>query len=390
MNRSFRFRLYPTAEQVRVLAAQLDLHRELYNAALEERREAWRMRRQSVTYIDQERQVTDVRRARPEVASCSYRALGHTLRRVDHAFKGFYRRVRSGQKAGLPRFQSAGRFDSMETSANNGAALRRHGIRWFGGGEIKAKFHRPIEGTPKTIRIKREGHRWFVIVACSEVPAKPLPKTGHDLGIDLGIRVFLARSDGEQVANPRTYERSMDELAAASRVLARGVKGSNRRRKARARLAETHRRVARRRRDFQHKTALALVRDADTIAVEDLKPARMVHANRGLSRSIHSAGWGGFLSILSDKAECAGRELVRVPPRFTSQTCAECGVRDPASREGQAFRCTACGHVADADTNAAINVLRAGAALRLQQREAVSSSPRGKGLDHDPSNHPRS
>lgn len=373
MNRTFRFRLYPTADQARALSAQLDLHRELYNAAIEERREAWRMRRQSVSYIDQEHQVTGIREIRPEAAGCSHRSLGLTLRRVDRAFKAFYRRAKAGQRPGFPRFQGAHRFDSMETSFGNGAGLRRHGVRWFGIGEIKAKFHRPVEGTPKTIGIKREGHRWFVIVACADVPTKPLPATGTDLGIDLGVRVFLARSDGRQVANPRHFERSMDEVADAQRALARGKRGSNRRRKARARLAETHRRVARRRLDFHHKTALALVRDADTIHVEDLQPSRMVHGNRGLSRSIHSAGWGGFVTILNEKAECAAREVVMVPPRFTSQTCAECGVRDPASREGPAFCCTACGHVADADTNAARNVLRVGATLRLEQREAEAA-----------------
>lgn len=360
MNRSYRFRVYPTVDQAAALSAQLDLHRELYNAALEERREAWK-RGARVTFFDQCAQLPAIRTARPDTAAIPVYTLRYTLRRLDQSFAAFFRRVKVGQRAGYPRFQGQGRFDSMVAQVENGAGLRERHVRWSGVGLIRAKFHRPIEGTPKTIRLKREGHRWFAIIACEDVPARPLPQTGHELAIDLGIRVFLARSDGEQVENPRTYERSMDELANAQRALQRTVKGSNRRRKARARLAETHRRVARRRRDFQHKQALALVRDADVIHVEDLKPSRMVHANRGLSRSIHSAGWAGFLAILNEKAECAAREVVRVPPRFTSQTCAECGHRDPASREGPAFCCTACGHVADADTNAARNVLRAGA-----------------------------
>lgn len=379
MIRSFRFRLYPTVRQEQGLATMLELHAELYNAALEERREAWRRGRHSVSYFDQCTQLPVVRSARPDVGKCGNASLQRTLRKLDRAFAAFYRRVKHGDAPGYPRFRSARRFDSMEAPYGSGSALRANGkVYWMGVGEIRVRQHRPILGTPKIVRIKREGRRWFAIVACEDVPTKPLPATGKGLGVDLGITHFLTTSEGEHIVNPRFLNRSRDQVTAASRMVARARSGSNRRSKAVALLAETHRRTARRRRDFAHKTALGLVRSADLIVVEDLAVERMsrsaggtveqpgvnVAAKRGLNRSIRDAGWASFLGILEGKAEEAGREVLRVNPRRTSQTCAECQSVDPNSRDRGLFRCTACGHENDADVNAARNILRAGVAQR--------------------------
>jgi putative transposase len=205
------------------------------------------------------------------------------------------------------------------------------------------------------------------------------------VGIDMGVASLATTSDGARVANLRHLAASADRLAEAQRVLARKKRGSKRRRKAVARVAAIYAKVRRQRLDGAHKAALALVRDYDVIAHEDLRIANMTRSasgtleqpgvnvaqKSGLNRSILDAGWGVFLTILSHKAESAGRELIAVNPRNTSRTCSRCGHCAAENRVTQAeFRCTACGHAAHADVNAAINILRAGLALRQAAQAA--------------------
>jgi putative transposase len=205
--------------------------------------------------------------------------------------------------------------------------------------------------------------------------------TGAVVGIDLGVASYLTTSDGSHVPNPRPLSVAADRLAAAQQSLARKKRGSNRRRKAVRRVAALHGKVRRSRLDHAHKTALKLVRDHDVICHEALNVAGMTRrpkprlagdgtydpngaaAKSGLNRSIIDAGWGDFLRVLAAKAESAGRHVIAVNPRHTSQTCAQCGHVAAGDRVSQAeFRCLACGHEAHADVNAAINILRAGLA----------------------------
>uniref|UniRef100_UPI003F797856 RNA-guided endonuclease InsQ/TnpB family protein n=1 Tax=Streptosporangium sp. LJ11 TaxID=3436927 RepID=UPI003F797856 len=252
-------------------------------------------------------------------------------------------------------------------------------VRLQGIGHVRVHQHRPVRGTVKTVSVKREGHRWYVILSCEDVPAEPLPATGAVVGIDLGVASLVTTSDGDHLDNPRHLAASADRLAVAQRDLARTKRGSKRRRKAVARIAALHGKVRRQRLDGAHKAALHLVRDYDVIAHEDLRianmtrsasgtvetPGRNVTQKSGLNRSLLDAGWGVFLRILADKAESAGRELIAVNPRNTSRTCAACGHVAKENRLTQAgFHCQRCAHTAHADVNAAINILRAGLALR--------------------------
>ncbi|MFD1932037.1 RNA-guided endonuclease InsQ/TnpB family protein [Nonomuraea mangrovi] len=252
-------------------------------------------------------------------------------------------------------------------------------VRLQGIGHIRVHQHRPVRGTVKTISVKREGSRWYVILSCDGVPAQPLPTTGAVAGIDMGVASLVTTSDGDHLANPRHLAASADLLAAAQRDLARKKPRSNRRRKVVSQLAALHAKVRRQRLDGAHKAANALVLDYDVIVYEDLpitnmthsaagtleQPGRMVAAKSGLNRSILDAGWGVFLAVLAHKAESAGRELIAVNPANTSRTCARCGHCARENRPTQAeFACTACGHAAHADVNAATNILRAGLALR--------------------------
>jgi putative transposase len=394
VRRSFKFPLRPTTRQAAALAACLEEHRQLYNAALEHRRTAYAKAGVSVRYGDQSADLKHIRGDDPDgQGRWSFSSQQATLRRLDKAFAAFFKRVREGRTPGFPRFKGRGWFNTVEWP-KDGDGCRWDSqpghpsatyVRLQGIGHVRVHQHRAARGRVKTIAVKREGSRWFVVLSCADVPAEPLPATGAVAGIDLGLASLVTTSDGGQVANPRHLAATADRLADAQRDLARKKRGSKRRRKAVAHVATLHAKVRRQRLDRAHKTALALVRTYDMIAHEDLRitnmtrsasgtlqaPGRNVAAKSGLNRSILDAGWGVFLTILSHKAESAGRELIAVNPAGTSRTCARCGHCAKENRVSQAeFACTACGHAAHADVNAAINILRAGLALRQAAQAA--------------------
>ncbi|MEU9835837.1 transposase [Streptosporangium sp. NPDC048047] len=391
MRRSYKFLMRPTRHQVIALTACLDDHRNLYNAALEERREAYRRAKTGIRYGDQSAQLKEIRADDPDQARWSFSSQQATLRRLDKAFRAFFDRVKKGAAPGYPRFKGRGWFDTVEWP-KDGDGCRWDSrpehpaaafVRLQGVGHVRVHQHRLVRGRVKTISVKREGHRWYVVLSCDDVSAETLPATAAVAGIDMGVASFLTTSDGAQVGNPRHLAASADRLAVAQRNLARKKRGSKRRRKAVARVAVLHAKVRRQRLDGAHKAALALVRDYDVIVHEALSVTAMTKraapkpdgeggylpnraaAKAGLNKSILDAGWGVFLTILSHKAESAGRELIAVNPANTSRTCARCGHCAAENRVTQAeFRCTACRHEAHADVNAAINILRAGLALR--------------------------
>ena len=390
MRRAYKFRLRPSARQHIALAACVESHRELYNAALQERRNAWTHSKTRVGYTDQAAQLTEIRSERADVAVWSYSSQQATLRRLNKAFDGFFRRVKSGAKAGYPRFKGKGRFDSVEWPKDG------DGARWHpdtnrvylqGIGQVNVSAHREVRGRVKTIQIRREGRRWMLILSCDDVPTNPLPDTGRQAGIDVGIVSFATTSDGEHVDNPRWARAAADRLAAAQRRLTGAKRGSKNRRRRRETVAARHRKVANQRRDFHHKTARILVESCELIVVEDLAIANMLRrakpvpdpeqpgqylpngaaAKTGLNRSISDASWGQFVSILRAKAEDAGRTWIEVDPRHTSDRCEACGHAAAENRLTQAeFRCQRCGHSAQADEHAARNILRVGLALHAQ------------------------
>ena len=394
MRRSYTFLLRPTSRQAAALTACLEDHRQLYNAALEHRRTAYRKAGVTIRYGDQSAELKHIRAGDPGgQGRWSFSSQQATLRRLDKAFAAFFARVKAGRTPGFPRFKGRGWFDTV-TWPKDGDGCRWDSqpehptatfVRLQGIGHVRVHRHRPVKGRVKTISVKREGRRWYVILSCDDVPAEPLPATGAVAGIDLGVASLVTTSDGEHVANPRHLTATAERLAAAQRDLARKKRGSARRRKAAARVAALHAKVRRQRADHAHKTAGALVAAYEVIVHENLQithmtrsargtignPGRNVAAKSGLNRSILDAGWGVFLRVLAHKAESAGRELIAVEPRNTSRTCARCGHCAADNRLTQAaFHCTACGHSAHADVNAAINILRAGLALREAAKAA--------------------
>jgi putative transposase len=377
VRRAYKFRAYPTRGQVSRAAQCLRDHQRLYNAALEERREAWRMRTVSVRYGQQSAQLKDIRGLDPDQGRWSFSSQQATLRRLDKAFAAFCRRCKAGQKPGYPRFRALDRWDSVEWPSDG------DGCRWKpdmgrvylqGIGHVKVHAHRAVQGRVKTISLKREGRRWYAVLSCDDVPAEPLPATGREIGLDVGVARFATASDGEIIANPRFTRKSAGELAAAQQALSRKKRGSSNRRRAKAKIGEVHRKIRNRRADFHHKTARALVSTCDAIALEDLNTAGMTRrpapkpdpdqpggflpnnaaAKRGLNRSILDAGWAQFAGILAAKAEEAERRVVFVNPAHTSIDCHRCGRRCTRPQQDTVV-CPVHGSM-DADCNGALNI----------------------------------
>jgi putative transposase len=373
--RTYKYRLYPTTEQAAQLDTTLARCRELYNAALQERRDAYRMAGKTLNYYDQANQLPAVKEARPEYRDIYSQVLQDVILRVDRAFQAFFRRAAAGEKPGYPRFQGRDRYDSFTyPQYGNGVKLTYSDGR-FGQltlsklGTFKVRMHRPIDGTIKTVTIRRDGDQWYVCFSC-EVAAIPLPQTDTATGIDLGLLHFATLSDGSTIENPRHLRRGLKKLKRAQQQLSRCRRGSHRRGRAKVRVARLHRKVRNRRFDFCHKAARQVVNTYGTLVFEDLAVQNMVK-NHHLALSISDAGWGQFVRYVSDKAEWAGRNVLFVDPRYTSQVCSGCGAIARKELSERWHSCP-CGCELDRDHNAAINILRLG---RSQQAGSVCRSP---------------
>ena len=343
------------------LEAFLEEMRHLWNGALEERMDAYRKAGVSISWVDQFKSLTEIRRALPDYACCSVAAQRSVLKRLDRAFQAFFRRVTVGQTPGFPRFRSRHRgLRSFEVPA---PAIRRHG-RWnvvAVKGIGKFRFAGDVEGRPKILRVVKTPMRVAVqIVVEREAPA--LVDLRPRLGIDVGIRARIALSTGETVPG-RRLDRSI--LVKRQRVLSRAKRGSRSRGKKRLAMAKAWQRATERERGVLHELTADLVRGHGArFYVEDLKIPNMVRNHR-FARSISEQNWGTFVQLLIYKAEEAGGWVRKVPPHYTSQRCAGCGA-SPAVKLTLAIRtyeCAACGYAADRDVNAAKNVLAVGLAL---------------------------
>jgi putative transposase len=385
VRRAYKFRAYPTQPQEGRAVRLLADHCDLYNAALLERREAWRAQRISINYGSQSAQLKEIRRADPDgQGRHSFTAQQQTLRRLSTVFAAFFDRVKAsdktgGKQPGYPRFKPYQRFSQVLFVAGDGAKWQPSGSgRWAYAtfqavGTVKVRRHRPVPGTVKALQLTREHRRWYVIVIADTEPV-PLPPAGRQVGVDLGVARFLTTSDGEVVANPRFLAASAQVIADLQRRKASARPGSGNRKRLRRALAREWRKVRNRRRDFHHKTARELVNSCDVIAVERLNTAGMTRrpapkpdldepgtflpnrarAKAGLTRSILDAGWAQFMSILTGKAEEAGRRVVLVNPAGTSIGCHRCGRRCTRPQQKTVI-CPVHG-VLDADVNGARNI----------------------------------
>ncbi len=402
---AYKFRLYPTRKQRERLQETLDACRALYNAALTERRDAYnfhvrqhpnyydaatrseRSREIGITYYSQATQLPEIKNIREEYTDVHSQVLQDVLRRVQKAFDAFFRRVRHGEEPGYPRFQGKGRYDSFTYPQAGFSLTHDHRVCLSKIGSIKVKLHREIKGTIKTCTIKREGDGWYVVFAC-EVEHERLEECQEAVGIDLGLLQFATLSNGSTIENPRYYRKAEQHLAHLQQALSRKKHGSHRWKKAGQLVGKVHRKVANQRRDFLHKASRQLVNASGVIVFEKLEPTKMnkrpkpkadengtylpngAAAKGGLNKSIVDAGWGMFQQFCVYKAANAGRAVLFVNPRYTSQICSGCGTVVKKELSERWHSCE-CGCSLDRDHNAAINILRLGRSLQRTLRSPV-------------------
>ncbi len=365
-HRQVVFRLLPqTRSGWRLLERTLEQQRQLYNAALEERIDCHRKTGRSLSYYDQCKALTQCRRDLPEMAECPVAIQRGTLRRLDEAFRHFFRRARNGEAPGFPRFKGRAFFNSV--SVVSGVKVRDGTLHVPGLGSmsIRRRGGNPHpDGRPVSAVLKRELGKWHAVV-CYAVEIEAPADNGHVLGLDRnGGQV--ADSDGELHDMP-----DLAQLEAQARRLQRRVsrrrKGSRHRERARRHLAKVRRRIANRRRNWHHHVSRRLAAKAGAVAVEGLDvkgmtrsakgtaeaPGTMVAQKSGTNRVILNTGWTALRRMLDYKAA----NVIIVPARNTSRKCHECGAVEAASRRTRDdFVCMACGHAAHADLNAAKNI----------------------------------
>jgi putative transposase len=377
MRKTFLYRIYPTRRQATVLNTMFEQCRWLYNNTLAYRKDIYEQEKRTAGWYETKARIPTLKQLRPELKLAHSQVLQNVTQRVDLAFDAFFRRVKSGEeKPGYPRFRGYGRYDSMTyPQYGSGAQLVGNSVQLSKVGAVKVIVHRPLEGTPKTVTIKRHSTgKWYVSISCEWQPT-PLPQTPEQVGIDVGLKTFATLSDGQEIATPRFFRQEQKALAKANRLLAKQEKGTPARAKRRRVMARVHERTAWRRDNFTHQHSRGIINQFGLIALEDLEVNRMLH-NHCLAKSISDAAWSGFRCMLSYKAEWAGRKLTAVNPAYTSQTCSGCGHRlaqeQRLTLSDRVFDCPCCQLHIDRDLNASKNILRLGVqSLGIQSLEAA-------------------
>jgi putative transposase len=361
MLKAFKYRIYPTAKQAKLLNEQLNECRWLYNQLVEDRKTSWEKGRKSLSYHAQAVKIPKLKKERPSLESVHSQVLQNVAVRVDLAYKAFFRRMKAKQeKAGYPRFKGQDRYDSMTfPQVPGGCSIKDGRLAVHKVGHIKMILHRKLRGTPKTATISRSSTgKWYVCFTC-EVEPKRLRPNKKAVGIDVGLHSFATLSTGEAITPPKFFRKEERALRRVQRKLSKAEKGTLERKKRRRIVARTHERITFKRENFTHQHSWKVVRNFGIIAVEDLEVNRMNH-NHCLAKSISDAAWSMFFRMLSYKAAEAGRMFVRVNPAYTSQDCSTCGHRQPMPLSDRVYKCPCCKTELDRDLNASKNILRLG------------------------------
>lgn len=366
------FRLYPTPEQSAQMAQFAGACRFVYNVALEQRRDWYRPGRK-FSFASQCREVTMLRAEMDWLRACPVHTLQQALKDLDRAYQNWW-----AGRAEAPTPRKKGLSDSFRFPDSREIKVERTGrssgrIKLPKLGWVRLRGWYAIPGDICNATVSRRAGQWHVAVQWEQEAAEPAESTLPSVGIDRGIAVFAALSDGTSIAPVNLGKKALRSLRKAQRNLARKRRGSANRRKAVRRVAKIQLRVANARKDFLHKVSTDIAKNHGIVVVEALQvqnmsasakgtaeaPGKNVRQKAGLNRAILDQGWSMFSRFLGYKLADRGGRLIEVPAAYTSQTCAECGFVDAASRLDQVrFACTGCGREANADMNAAINILR--------------------------------
>jgi len=379
MIRSYKYRLYPNKTQIQLLDKALIWHRIVYNTFLEERIDAYTVFNKTITCFDQMSQIKELRSEIPDIQSFSASSFQQTARKLDKAYSSFFKRVKSGQVAGFPRFKTSKRFNSFASLIGDGSGVKLNKLYIKGVGSIKVKWHRqlPDEAKLKQVVVKREADKWYATFQF-EIPDIETTRTDDNkTGLDLGLESFAVLSNGEQISNNRFFVNAEKKLKRLNRSLSRKKRGSRNWHQAAKHLSRFHSHIANKRHDFLHKISRELANKYSFISIEDLNIKNM--KNKYLNKSIGDAGWGYFVSMLEYKTQETGSVLIKVNPAYTSQTCSGCGKITKKSLSQRTHSCD-CGLKLSRDHNAAINILRLGLSLQTPMKVIKLSSLRSQRL----------
>ena len=368
MRRSYKFRLYPNKLQREALDRIFSFNTFLYNNALEQRISYYKRFKKSLSYNSQAGELLEIKEMFAEQTNIIYsQILQQTLKRLDAAYKNFFRRIKNKEKSvGFPRFRSEMKsicFPQSDLASGGVKRLPNNKIKIFGvDGEVSAVWHREIQGIVKTVSIKKSANKYYIIASCDHVPKEHREKTGKTIAIDFGLNSFITTDDGTKFHHPKPYKTAKEKLAYLQRKLAAKQRGSNNRRKAKLSLQKASEKVSNIRNDFQHKLSKQIIKQNDKIIIEKLNIQGMLQNKKDGKKfvknlNISDASWGNFVSHLKHKAESAGVEIIEVDPKNTSKTCSKCGnIKEILKLSDRLYDCEACGFAKDRDINAAINI----------------------------------
>src|SRR6266511_1953970 len=363
MRKAFKYRVYLSNGQRRIIEQQIEECRWVYNETLAYRKRAYEDEQRTANWYETKRLLPLWKADRPGLKLVHSMVLQNVTERVDLAFRSYFRRVREGaEEVGYPRFKSFGRYDSM-TYPQYGNGVRIEGDRLILSkiGAVKLVLHRPIEGTPKTVTLTRSATgKWYACLSC-EVATHPLEPTEQIVGVDVGLASFATLSNGEQIENPRFYRKDEADLKRVQKRkdAAKNAQDWVENTKQQIILSRIHERIGNRRSDSAHKQSRILVNASQVIVFEDLAPLEM-GKSRGMRKSSMDVAWTQFISMTIGKAAEAGRTIMLVNPRNTSKMCSQCGEIVSKTLSDRTHTCPQCGLVLGRDRNGAINIVQRG------------------------------